>query len=238
MTPSPTSIPLDHFECYKAKTSRGAPKFTPSPGITIVDHFGSMTVVAKKPTDLCNPANVNGGEPTAPSDTEHGVGYQIKPAAKFTKVLHQHVTNPDFGTLFLDVIKPVRLVLPSAKSLISSPSALVSPHTDHFNCYKVKVSSGTAKFTAVPGVTVGDQFASQTLIVKKPTQLCVPANVNGQEPGADTHAAGLLCYQVKLPKGAPKFTAVNPAFVNNDFGPLTLTALKNEQLCVPAAIIP
>ena len=153
-------------------------------------------------------------------------------------MLHQPVTNADFGTLFLDVIKPVRLALPSAKSLTSPPSVLMSPHTDHFSCYKVKTSSGTSKFTAVPGVTVADEFPPQTVIVKNPTQLCVPANVNNQEPGAQNDAALLLCYQVKLPKGAPKFSKVTPVFVNNDFGPLNLTALKNEQLCVPAQIIP
>ncbi len=35
--------------------------------------------------------------------------------------------------------------------------------TDHFECYKIAVTSGTPKFVAVPGVTLQDQFGSMTV---------------------------------------------------------------------------
>lgn len=246
MTPTPTPFPIDHFQCYKSKIAHGAPKFTPSPGVTVVDHYsligvttGYLTVDVKKVTGLCNPANINGLEPSAPTDVEHGVAYQTRitaGTAPFVKVRDQQIYNPDFGTLHVDVLKPMGLFLPSAKNLVSSPPPLVSPITDHYSCYKAKVTSGTPRFTPLLGVTSTDQFGSLTENLKKPTQLCVPANVNNQEPGAESHVVVLLCYQAKRPSIAPKFTAVSPVFVNNDYGPLTLNAVVNNQICVPALI--
>ena len=248
MTPTPTPFPVDHFQCFKAGIAHGAPKFTPSPGVTLVDHFtligsttGFLTVDVKKANSLCNPADINGMEPSAPGHTEHGVGYQIKIAAHttpFVKVLNTQVYNPDFGLLHLNVSKPVGLFVPSAKSLVSSPPPILAPATDHFACYKAKTTAGTPRFVPVLGVTVDDQFGPRMVDVKKPVQLCVPANVNNQEPGAQNDAVVLLCYKTKRPGNVPKFTPLTPVYVNNDFGPLTLTAVLNNQVCVPAVILP
>src|SRR6185369_13004606 len=69
--------------------------------------------------------------------------------------------------------------------------------------------------------------------VKKPSRLCVPVNKNNEEPGAETHADHLLCYQVKQ-TSFPRFVTVSPLFVNDQFGPETLDARKPKELCVPA----
>jgi hypothetical protein len=240
LTPTSTPIPLDHFECDKSKITRDTPKFTPSPGVPVLDRFGSLTIDIKKPAAVCNPANVNGLEPGAEMNTEHGVSYQIKvtrDTPKFVKVTNQQVVNSDFGTMFLDVKRPARLFVPSAKNTMSSPPPLVSPHTDHFMCYKVAKARGALKFVAVPNVTILDQFENITVTVKKPTMLCVPVNVNGAQPGAQTDPELLMCYQVKRPQGN-KFTAVPGVFVNNEYGPLKMDVTKNDQLCVPAHIVP
>ena len=89
-----------------------------------------------KPTDLCNPSNVEGHDASAPSHTEHLESYQIKRVpgtGKFPKTLNQEVVD-QFGTLTIDLLKPERLLVPSA-SLVSPrrlrprPSPIISPAT-------------------------------------------------------------------------------------------------------------
>ena len=107
---------LDHFESYAARVTQGTAPFV-SQSVNLVDRFGSRTMLVRKPTNLANPADVANQEPAAPSDDEHLVGYQLKKPAgapRFAKVLDQQVSNAPFGTLFVDVVKPVRLLEPSS----------------------------------------------------------------------------------------------------------------------------
>jgi cysteine-rich repeat protein len=222
---------LDHFLCYKAKTTSNTPKFTAVPGVGLVDQFGSSAVEVKKPERLCAPTNKLDEDPTAPSHPDHLNGYKIKRAGAFTAVTAQTVVD-QFGTLVLDLKKPVGVLVPSAKSLVGMPpSPATSP--DHFQCYKVKVTANTPKFVAVPGVSVQDQFGSMQVEVKKPKRLCAPVDKNGETPGAETHANHLMCYLVKQ-TSQPKFPGVGSAFVHDQFGPATRDAKKPAELCVPA----
>jgi hypothetical protein len=240
---------LDDYQCYKSRTTKNTPKFNLISGVTVVDRFtligsptGYLTFDARKMESHCNPADVNGGGIVDP--TEHEVGYQVRitrnavPYTPFFKVLNQQVVNDEFGTLTLDILKPARVLLTSAKSLVAPPPPLVAPVTDDFSCYKVRTSRFTPKFVAVPGVTITDQFGSKTMTVKKPALLCAPADVNGGDPGAHTHAGMLLCYKLQRPKTTPKFTTVSPVYINNTFGPLSLDAQKNDLLCVKTQAMP
>jgi hypothetical protein len=237
-------VPLDYFMCDKSKLTTSSPPFTPQLGVPVVDRFGSLTVDIKKAAAVCNPANVNNTRPGAQLHVEHGVSYQsrvTRNTLKFVKVLNQKVMNTPFGTTFVDVKRPARLFVPSAESLVSLPAPLASPYTDHLQCYKISKARGSASFVEVPGVVVVDQFESfLTVTVRKPSMLCVPVNVNGAQPGAENpafHPEVLLCYKVKRPQGF-KFATVTPIFINNELGPLILSATKTEQLCVPSLIVP
>jgi hypothetical protein len=86
------------------------------------------------------------------------------------------------------------------------------------------------KFVPVTGVMLEDQFRPSVMTVTKPTMLCAPANINDQQPGAETHAGLLLCYRMKRPPETSKFTTVTPAYINNQWGP--------DQLCVLSQIVP
>jgi hypothetical protein len=241
-TPAPTASPppvLDHFTCYRAGIARGAPKFTPSPGVTVEDAFGMKTVEVKRPVGLCNPTNTDNEDPTAALHTEHLAGYKMKLPRGLPRVAasNQTVVNrfDQTGMLRWDLTKAVRLLVPSAESRISPPAALVAPFTDHFMCYKVKRTRDTPKFVPILGVPVEDQFGQITLVdVKKATMLCAPANPNNERPGAQNHPDYLMCYKVKIPTGLPKFIKVSPVYVNNQFNPLTLTVIKPSELCVPS----
>jgi len=189
-------------------------------GVDVVDQFGAMSVIAKKPLTLC--------APEIASQPDHLTAYQLK-APAFAPVRHLTVTD-EFGTLQLDAVKPDTLLVPSAKSLLAPPTAPAAPAVDHFSCYKVKGARGAARFVPVPNALVSDQFGTFVVTVKKPKRLCAPADKNGESPGAETHAAHLLCYQVKAPKLAP----MSPVYAADQFGLLTLSVSSATELCVPA----
>src|SRR5262245_20920716 len=67
--------PLDHFQCYKVKPSKGAPKFVAKTA-TIQNQFESTTVTLKKPYKVCVPAQKNNEPP--PSQSTSLVCYKTK----------------------------------------------------------------------------------------------------------------------------------------------------------------
>lgn len=237
-TPTATA-PLDPFTCYKAGPNSRNFKFPgiPNPpGLALADRFGSATVAVTRSRYLCAPTNTNGADPSAPAHPIHLDGYQIKPGAVFKPVRNVSVTDP-FGTLTLDLMKPVALHLPATKSLSAPPAAPVDPGIDDFQCYSVIVSAGAPAFSKRTGIALVDQFGSRTVDVRKPAQLCAPANKNDEAPGAETHPQHLLCYKIKQ-TSLPKFTGARPIFVNDQFGPATLRAKRPVELCVRATVNP
>lgn len=227
---------LDHFQCYQVKNAPGATHFVPVPYLTTTDRFGEWYFEVTKAAELCNPANVDGSDPTAHLHTEHLERYQIKRVpgtGKFAKLLNQHVVD-SFGQMTIDLLKPERIMLPSNKSLTSAPAPPASPVTDHFTCYKIRTSPGTQKFTARLATAVADQFGSLSINVLKPKKFCVATNKNNEEPGAEDHPEHLTCYQAKL---ASNYTPVR-AFTANQFGNETLDAKKPLEVCVPALLNP
>jgi hypothetical protein len=190
---------------------------------------------------VCPPTDVDNEDPTRPLHPEHEVGYRMRiqpKTAKFTKVLSQEVTNSEFGNLTLDVLRPTQLMLVSNKSLVASPAAPAAPSNDHYSCYKVRTSRDTPKFVPVTGVVLDDQFGGAVMTVMKPTMLCAPANVDDQQPGAESHAGMRLCYKLKRPKETPRFDALSPVYVNNQWGPLTTDVKRPDQICVLTQIVP
>jgi len=219
----------DDFTCYAARGVSGAARFAPISGVQVVDEQRTAIATVKRPRHLCAPASVNGGTPGAPSHPDHLEDYQIKTQPGFVKRTGVQVID-DFGTLTLDLVKPATLQVPSAKSHTAPPSGPAAPAVDHFACYQVKITKGTAKF-ARRTATVADQFGTRTLELKKPRRVCYPADKNGEEPGAETHPDILVCYQAK-DRSAVRFTPVRPLYVGNQFGNETLEARKPAELCV------
>ncbi len=228
----PAVAQLDHFTCYKSRTTSGTLKFVQT-GASLVDTFRSSTVTVKKPKLLCAPTNKNGEDPTAPTHPDHLMDLQIKPTVKFTAVLNQQISN-QFGSIRVDVKKPVALQVPTAKDVDGpTPPEPVSPVPDHFTCYKVKVTKNTPKFVRILGVTLQDQFGSMTVDVIKPRRLCVATNKNNEEPGAENHPDHLMCYKVRQ-TNLPRFVTVPGLYLNNQFGPHRLDAKKPAEVCLPS----
>lgn len=228
--------PLDHFQCYQAKTASGAPHFLAIPYLITSDRFGEWRFQVSKPAALCNPANVEGNDPGAPTHAEHLESYQIKRVAgtgKFAKTLNQIVVDR-YGQLTIDLLKPERLMVPSAKSLIAPPGAPTAPVTDHFTCYKIRTSPGTPKFVPRLAAVAVDQFGPLSIDIIKPRKLCVATNKSNEEPGAETHSEHLTCYQAKLQS---VFTPIR-VYAANQFGNETLDVKKPFEVCIATQLNP
>lgn len=114
LPPPPAAPHPDAFACYKVAPGSGAPKFVSVGGIALEDSFGVLVVDAKKPSVLCNPADLNDTAPGAPANPDHLLCFKVK-VAKTTPFLRQIglFTNSTVGSVALDAIKPQELCLPA-----------------------------------------------------------------------------------------------------------------------------
>ena len=229
---------LDHFTCYRSRTASGTPKFVPRTDMQLHDRFGEMSLIFFAYERLCAPASVDGGDPTAPMHPDHLAAYQQRnEVPHFARVHGLTVTNA-FGTIVVDLTKPVRVMVPSAKSVTAPPAEPDPPGIDHFTCYKLRASPGSPAFTRRLGVALTDQFGTVVVDVKKPKTVCVPTDKNDESPGAESHPDALACYAVARAKGTPAFATVTPVYLANQLGPSTITVRKPSELCVPSSVTP
>jgi hypothetical protein len=99
----PELFPVDHFKCYKAKLSKGAPRFPKGVQVTLADQFdpeGTRTFDVKKPKHICFPVDKNGeGIQDAGALL---VCYQARPAKGETEHVQRSVfVGNQFGSLQL-----------------------------------------------------------------------------------------------------------------------------------------
>lgn len=205
---------------------------------------GKVNYEVKKIKKLFNPVDavVEGVESDGIASPEsHLVEYQIKKLKgepKFEKIKNIVVTN-EFGETTVAVKKDAKkLLVPSAKDPNGMPDELDNVQINHFKCYDTKYYKFEPKWEKKRTVTLTDQFGSMTMELKKPRQLCLPAekihdDVTSEIPSEENY---LLCYDLKKIKGEPKFKKQN-VFVNNQFGPDELEVKKPKKLCVPSEVV-
>ena len=123
--PPPAGALPDHFACYwvaVAKAPAGQPPlpaFAPTTAAVDDQLGGSVQVTLRKPTKLCLPASLNGGDPDAIGHTGHLVCYAARanapapPQPRFTSVVLS--TNDEFGDEVLRALKIAEVCLPSAR---------------------------------------------------------------------------------------------------------------------------
>jgi len=238
--PTPTLGSLDHFTCYTVAATKGSLKFpgiANPPGISLVDQFGSAQVAVRKLQKLlCAPTDKNGEDPTAPTHPEHLKLYQIKnPVRPVLRTSIKIVDQFNPTGLFVNARGSSHLLAPAAKSL-TGPTPLPTPAafvTDHFECYDIRVTRNTPKFVPQVGVSLGDQFGTMTVDVKKPVSLCNPVDKQGEDPTAPSHIDHLVCYKIKR-TDTVKFVPIVGVFVEDQFGSETLDVKRPASLCIPA----
>ena len=132
-----------------------------------------MTV--RRAKRLCAPANKKGEDETAPTHPGHLTSYTIRQTepAHLERQRDVVVVN-QFGESTVDVAKPERLLVPTAKGLDGTPPALVDP-IDHFKCYRVRRASFRQR-----GIEVQTQFSTSVVDIIRPLHLCVPADKNDE----------------------------------------------------------
>jgi cysteine-rich repeat protein len=216
---------LDHFACYEAEGLRIS-----IPDVTLNDVFSQNSVTLTKRKRLCNPADKNGEDPTAPSHPDHLLGYIIKPNQKqFTQVPNVTITN-QFGSFTMTLVKPNLLLVPTAKNLTMPPGGPpVNPAVGHFKCYKIR----GPKFSG--SATFDDQFVTnQGIDLRRPLRVCVPADKNGE--GIPNPNDYLMCFKVRpqTPFRGPE----NPLFVHDQFGPDSFVVNHSREFCVPSKLAP
>jgi hypothetical protein len=225
-----TPPPL-HFSCYQI----------PRGGITaqkvnLVDRFGSTMAKLTAIHRLCAPTDKNDEDPTAPLSPVHLAGLTISnTTGTFSKPKGLTVAN-QFGTYTLDVVAPVLLLTPTAKSLAApAPPPLGPLSVPHFQCYRLNNVKGPAP----TGIHVEDQFTAPfggiTLAVdaRGPDRLCVPVDKNGEDPTAPTNPNVLMCFHTKndtLPFNQ------RTVFLTNQFGSFKETLTQYDELCVPSTL--
>lgn len=231
--------PIDPFFCYGVKASKGTAKFAPIAGVDLADDLTTAAFDVKKPRELCAPADVDGA--AAGDRATHLAAYDVKPAKGTPKQEPRAglVVTDALGTITVDTKKLERLLVRSAKDLVSPPAPPTAGTVDHFACYSVKITKGTPKLPKGLHVTVGDQFTAPAAVydVKKPLRLCLPVALNGS-PTAQP-ATALACYQTKLaaqkPK-QPKHLKRLAVHVANDLGALTVDTQGDRELCLRADV--
>lgn len=234
----PVGSPADPFLCYKAITPPGGTRFDEQT-VLLSDGFESLGFEVQKPDQICSPADV-GGEGVVDATT-HLERYKIRAVTGSPKHVKQtgiRVLN-QFGTIRVDTIKPDLLMVPAGASTVSSPPApLFGAHgVDHYKCYKVKVTKGTAKFAKGVQRTVADSLvAVKTFDVKTPKHLCTPVSEDLQP--IKNPSGHLLCYIAKPAKGQPKHVPMNGLFTHDLFWASQLDTKTEKEICVPSIINP
>ena len=72
----------------------------------------------------------------------------------------------------------------------------------------------------------------KSFVVKKIRHLCTPVAKNGETvKNASIH---LACFQTKPVTGQPKHVRRLGVHTNNQFGPMVLDTIKENELCIPS----
>src|SRR5262249_55869958 len=131
-----------------------------------------------------------------------------------------HVAT-QFGTYTVNVRNPVRLLVPSAKSLTPPPPAQIPAGLRHYLCHDLAGVQGPTP----TGITVQSQFAANTVAVTDldRSMLCAPVNKNNGDPGAVGDPGFLMCLRTSEQND---FGTLD-VFINNQFGPST-TQFTNQ----------
>lgn len=239
-------VPADSFLCFMAGSAKNK-KLTPISGapVEVEDRFGDQRFVMRRLATLCNPAGIDGG--VRSHDTIHLVGVTIKKEKTAPKPVPFTLGVTDrFGTRQLELTAPsavldVTPVQPgtNAPADFSDDPTRSSVEVNRFKCYLAVSPKGAPKITAPPPVTIVDEAfpTGQTFLVRKPTKVCLPADVDDGTPGAATRGDILVCWSAKLPSGV-KFLRQTVGTRSRSLGVRIVGRRKPAEICFAARLFP
>ena len=206
----PAYAQLDHFNVYNASGPDG-------PIVQITDQFGSVITDLGSPSHFLVPADKNAEGIT--DFFSHLTSYDIlDPVLAPPTVI---VIN-QFGTQTLSLGESSTLLVPTEKLITPGPVDL-----DHYHCYE---ASGPAIDV---GVSIQDQFQTQSAVVLDPFLFCTPADKNGE--GIQNPDDHLTIYNYTPPGSSP-----GPVPILNQFFPAStqLDVTESFALAVPSLVVP
>lgn len=177
--------PLDHYMSYRVRRAPRTARFNPFGPVTLTDQFRSTDYLVIKPSGIGVPASKN--EEPILDPVIHLEEYRLKQApqqARFSRQRNVNIIN-QCNNLDLEVLKPLSILVPTHKDLVSEPTAPVDPDVDHFLCYAARVQARDDQGERLPRfprgtqVDVADQFQTRRYDLLKITKLCNPVDKTG-----------------------------------------------------------
>jgi hypothetical protein len=104
--------PVTHFSCYEVVQGGLKPQIP----IPVVDRFGSYNPTLTQVHRICAPADKNGEDPTAPANSNHEAGYDLKNGGSPAVVASGFKVNNQFGVFTMDIRGLDRLLVPPRRS--------------------------------------------------------------------------------------------------------------------------
>src|SRR5262249_14188858 len=127
------------------------------------------------------------------------VAYAIRTASRHTPQLGL-VVKDRFGTITLETKRADRLLVPTGTAL-DAPAAAPTGTLGAFACYTVRIGANQPEFQEIDGVSAVDAIDNRRFDLERPSQLCLPASVNGSAANPD---GVLLCYAARPAMGEPE----------------------------------
>ena len=236
---------LDQFLCLRAAPARHVDRslrFTARKEVAVRDRVtgGAVKLDVKKAAGLCVPADAPGA--TLHDAVTHLEWYagglsRTRPTQPKPVVADQRVTNR-FGADEFEVKTLNGLFVPTGAVFDpqSAPATALGA-VDHFTCWSTARTGGLRSQPASDTpVQLATALGTLLIDVRAPTELCFPADTNGNEPTAPTHPEVLACYTAKLTRTKPPQADPFPHDVaaTNHFGTEQLTAKATLAFCVPS----
>ncbi len=135
------------------------------------------------------------------------------------------------GDALVDTADP-DCALPSRDSEEANP-------IDSFVCYAAKTTSKTPKFRPIETVLTDRFEAGSGTLVRKPSMLCLPAELNGHlndnPVGILDEGTHLEAYSIKELPGQPRHQPRDQLKTENQLGPMYLRTKRTDLLLVPTA---
>ena len=194
--------------CRSAKPVRAPhsappfPAFTARLGVTVGDALSHGASPPERLLDLERPDALCVGLGDG-ADVVALTGYAAKPTGPRPRRFQSraHAVQTRFGIHQLQVTRgPDRVLFPAVWTPGTTlPLAeLVLANSGRFACYRV-TRRGTPPMRPI-GVPLQTTDATMPQMVDliRPTRLCLPANVNGDDPGAVIRDRGLLCFATRV----------------------------------------
>jgi YVTN family beta-propeller protein/cysteine-rich repeat protein len=183
----PMAPPLDDFQCYQVRTSRGMGRFAPIRRVTVVDALESVVVDLLKPTRLCAPASLD-GEPAVAPDRPQLVCYRTKSTSRFGEV--DVFTRDRFGPDASTLIDRRELCVPT---LVESPPSTTTTSTAPPTSTSTSTTSTTTTSTQPTTTTTSTTMSPPTSTSPSSTTTTTTAPPSVCGDGIVDAAAGETC---------------------------------------------